>query len=204
MRYDRGYGRDYGGWQGGEMAGMPRYDSMFRGRERHAGPPQGRRGRDAGRMGWRDMGAQAAFGAPAHPSENQHVMPGETDFLGRLYSRQAMDDRPWGLMEPDRTQAHMQGYARDYGRYDAGFRGRPRGYDRGFQQGYGGVPRGYDRGMQRGGGRGQGSRFPYQMEGRPEDYHARNLPDSDEAGMDVHRYGHGRDMRYTSNWTRWF
>ncbi|HSU14126.1 hypothetical protein [Longimicrobium sp.] len=189
MRYDRGYGRDYGGWQGGPMGGMPRYDSMFRGRERHAGPPQGRRGRDAGRVGWRDMGAQTAFGGPAHPSQNQRVAPGETDFLGRPYSRQALDDRPWGLIEQERMQTHMQGYDRDFGGYDAGFRGRPRGYDRGFQ-------RGYDRGY--------GARGPYQMDGRPEDYHPHIIPDSDEAGMDVHRYGHGREMRYTSNWTRWF
>jgi hypothetical protein len=194
MRYDRGYGRDYGGWQGGGP--MPRYDQMFRGRERHAGPPQSRRGRDAGRMGWRDV-APTAFGAGAHPSANQHVMPGETDFMGRPYSRAATDDRPWGLMDQEQRQARALGYDGDYG-YDAGFRGRPRGYDRGMmQRDRGMMPgRGYDRGL--------GERLPYQFDGRPEDFHARNLPDSDEAGMDVHRYGHGRDMRYTSGWTRWF
>jgi hypothetical protein len=181
MRYDRGYGRDYGGWNGGRMAGMPRYDDMFRGRERHAGPPQGRRGRDAGRMGWRDV-APTAFGAGAHPSRNQHVAPGETDFLGRPYSPRAMDGRPWGLIEQERMQAG----------YDAGYRGRPRGYDAGFA-------RGYDRGA------GFGARRQYERDDvRPEDYHARFIPDSDEAGVDVHRYARGRDMRYTSNWTRWF
>ncbi|HEX8243609.1 MAG TPA: hypothetical protein VF541_08940 [Longimicrobium sp.] len=183
MRYDRGYGRDFGGGSGGRMAGMPRYDDMFRGRERHAGPPQGRRGRDAGRMGWRDGREgpwRTAFGTAAHPSENQWVEPGETDFLGRPYPPAAMDDRPWGLMEQDRMQA--------------GPGGRPRGYDRGYA-------RGYDRGMPRG----FGARRRYQMEGvRPEEYHPRFSPDSDEAGVDVHRYGQGRDMRYTSNWTRWF
>ncbi|MBV9108572.1 MAG: hypothetical protein JO306_04095 [Gemmatimonadetes bacterium] len=195
MRYDRGYGRDYG-WNGGRMGGMPRYDDMFRGRERHAGPPQGRRGRDAGRMGWRD--APTAFGSGAHGSPNQQVAPGETDFLGRPYSRAAMDNRPWGLIEQERMQA---GYGYGYGGYDrgggydAGYRPRPRGYDRGFA-----GPRsrgGYDEGF--------GARGAWQMEGmRPEDYHPRFIPDSDEAGMDVHRYGHGGDMRYTSNWTRWF
>lgn len=63
------------------------------------------------------------------------------------------------------------------------------GYDAGF--------RGYDRGF-------RGERLPFQEDGRPEDYHARFLPDSDEAGMDVHRYTRGRDPRWTSNWTRWF
>ena len=186
MRYDRGYGRDFGGWQGGRMAGMPRYDEMFRGRERHAGPPQGRRGRDAGRMGWHDVGPSA------HPTENQHPLAGETDFLGRPYSRAAMDDRPWGLMEQDRMQ----------GAYDVGYRGAARGY--------GGVDRGYDRGFRGGYGRGGydegfGARRRWQMEGmRPEEYHPRFSPDTDEAGVDVHRFGRGRDMRYTSNWTRWF
>ncbi|MFL5542261.1 MAG: hypothetical protein ACJ8J0_24960 [Longimicrobiaceae bacterium] len=171
MRYDNGYGRDYGGW----MGGMPRYDAMFRGRERHLGPPQGRRGRDAGRMGWRDLGPGP------HPGWSEHPAPGETDFLGRPYPREAMDDRPWGLLEQDQRQARYAG---------------PVGYDRGYF-------RGYDRGYDRGGG--FGARPRYGMDyGRPEEYHARFIPDSDEAGMDVHRYGRGGDMRYTSNWTRWF
>ncbi|HEX8904101.1 MAG TPA: hypothetical protein VF771_04625 [Longimicrobiaceae bacterium] len=192
MRYDRGYGRDFGGWQGGRMGGMPRYDDMFRGRERHAGPPQGRRGRDAGRMGWRDVRDgqwSTAFGTTAHPSENQWVPPGETDFLGRPYPQAAMEDRPWGLMEQERMQAHLGA--------------RPRGYDRGYDGRFAG--RGYDRGFARGYDRGFGARRGYQMDDvRPEDYRPRFIPDSDEAGMDVHRFGQGRDMRYTSNWTRWF
>lgn len=115
MRYDRGYGREYGAW-----GGMPGYDRMFRGRERHGGPPQGRRGRDAGRMGWRDVGPAPREGW------NQHPAPGETDFLGRPYPPAAMDDRPWGLIEQDRVQARHE-------RYDRGFRGGDGGgYDRGF------------------------------------------------------------------------
>jgi hypothetical protein len=175
MRYDRGYGRGYdrgwtGGWQGG-----PRYDEMFRGRPgRDEGPPNWRRGRDAGRMGWRDVP-----GPGPHAGWNQHPAPGETDFLGRPYPPASMDDRPWGLIEQDRMQARAFGYDRGY-----------RGYDRGYG-------RGYDRGFN--------ARQRYGVDyGRPEDYHARFLPDSDEAGMDVHRFGNGRDMRYTSNWTRWF
>jgi hypothetical protein len=118
MRYDKGYGRDYGGW----MGGMPRYDAMFRGRERHLGPPQGRRGRDAGRMGWRDLGPGP------HPGWSEHPAPGETDFLGRSYPREAMDDRPWGLLEQDQRQARYAGPAG----YDRGdyFRGYDRGYRR--------------------------------------------------------------------------
>lgn len=170
MRYDRGYGRDFGGRYGG----MPRYDDMFRGRERHAGPPQGRRGRDAGRMGWRDLGP-----AP-HPGWEQHPLPGETDFLGRPYPRQAMDDRPWGLIEQDRRQA------------------RYTGYDRGYRGGSGRYGGDYDRGYA------SRARYGRDYDVRPEDYHPRFSPDSDEAGMDVHRYGRGGDMRYTSSWTRWF
>jgi hypothetical protein len=125
MRYDSGYGRDYGGWNG-RTGGMPRYDALFRGRERHVGPPQSRRGRDAGRMGWRDVGPGP------HPGWSEHPVPGETDFLGRPYPREAMDDRPWGLMEQDQRQARWAGppggYDRGYGRgYDrgGGFRARP-------------------------------------------------------------------------------
>jgi len=133
MRYDNGYGRDYGGWQGRG----PRYDEMFRGRERHAGPPQGRRGRDAGRMGWRDLGPGP------HPGWHEHPAPGETDFLGRPYPRESLDDRPWGLLEQDQRQAR--------------YAGPPRGYDRGFA-------RGYDRGF--------GARPRYGADyGRPDGYH---------------------------------
>ena len=176
MRYDRGYGRDYGGNGGWGRGGMPGYDGMFRGRERHAGPPQGRRGRDAGRMGWRDLGPGPREGW------NQHPAPGETDFLGRPYPPASMDDRPWGLIEQDRMQARYAGPPRGYDRGDRGYGG-----------GYGGAPRGAPRG-----------RYDVAYDVRPEDYHARFIPDSDEAGVDVHRYGRGRDMRYTSNWTRWF
>lgn len=180
MRYDRGYGSQGYGNYGGRYGGMPQYDSMFRGRERHMGPPQGRRGRDAGRMGWRDLG-------PSHPMGfEQHPMPGETDFLGRPYPPAAMDDRPWGLIDQEQRQARYAGNARGY---DRGFRG----YDRG----YGGYAADYDRGYRARQRYGAGY-------GRPEDYHPRFSPDSDEAGVDVHRYGRGGDMRYTSNWTRWF
>ena len=181
MRYDDGYGRDYGGRYGGWQGGGPRYDEMFRGRERHAGPPQGRRGRDAGRMGWRDLGPGP------HPQWNEHPLPGETDFLGRPYPPAAMEDRPWGLLEQNRRQA--------------GYGGAPRGYDQGYYAR--GYDRGFGRGYDRGGGFGARQRYGGEY-GRPEDYHPRFSPDSDEAGMDVHRFGRGRDMRYTSNWTRWF
>jgi hypothetical protein len=175
MRYDSGYGRDYGGRGGGWPGGGPRYDEMFRGRERHAGPPQGRRGRDAGRMGWRDLGPGPREGW------NQHPAPGETDFLGRPYPPASMDDRPWGLLEQDQRQAR--------------YAGPPRGYDRGYRGGGYGAEY----------GRGFGARRRYEMDDvRPEDYHPRFSPDSDEAGVDVHRFGRGGDMRYNSSWTRWF
>ncbi len=178
MRYDEGYGRDYGGRYGGWQG--PRYDEMFRGRERHAGPPQGRRGRDAGRMGWRDLGPGP------HPQWHEHPAPGETDFLGRPYPPASMEDRPWGLLEQNRRQA--------------GYAGGPRGYDQGYARGY---DRAYGRGYDRGGGYGARQRYGGDY-GRPEDYHPRFSPDSDVAGMDAHRFGGGRAMRYTSNWTRWF
>src|SRR4051794_38094038 len=161
MRYDNGCGRDYGGRYGGWQG--PRYDEMFRGRERHAGPPQGRRGRDAGRMGWRDLGPGP------HPGWHEHPAPGGTDFLGRPYPRESLDDRPWGLIEQDQRQAR--------------YAGPPRGYDRGYR-GYGRGFRDAPRGAY--GGRG---RYDVGYDVRPEDYHARFIPDSDEAGMDVHRYG---------------
>ncbi|HEV7587306.1 MAG TPA: hypothetical protein VGO40_04175 [Longimicrobium sp.] len=174
MRYDGGSGRGYDrGWQGRG----PRYDEMFRGRERHAGPPQGRRGRDAGRMGWRDVPAR---GPGPNPAWHEHPAPGETDFLGRPYPPASLDDRPWGLIEQDRRQARALGYDRGYRGYEPWYRGAP--------------PAAY-------GGRG---RYDVEYDVRPEDWHPRFIPDSDEAGVDVHRYGRGRDMRYTSNWTRWF
>jgi hypothetical protein len=98
-----------------------------------------------------------------------------------------MDDRPWGLIEQDKRQARALGYDRGYRGYDGGYRG----YDRGFRD----APRG---------AYGARGRYDVGYDVRPEDYHPRFSPDSDEAGMDVHRYGRGRDMRYTSNWTRWF
>src|SRR3954447_23851002 len=97
MRYDNGYGRDYGGRDGGWQG--PRYDEMVRGRERHAGPPQGRRGRDPGPMGGR------ARGPAPHPGWHEHPAPAETDFLGRPCPRASYDDRPWGLLEQDQRQA---------------------------------------------------------------------------------------------------
>ena len=173
MRYDASFGRGYDrGWGRGWQGAPPRYDEMFRGRERHAeGPPNWRRGRDAGRMGWRDV--PAAFGPGTHASGYEHPLPGETDFLGRPYPRQALEDRPWGLMEQDRMQARAFGYDAGYRGYDQGFRGGPRGA-------YGGRPR-----------------YDVEYDVRPEDYHPRFIPDSDD-------YGRGREMRYTSNWTRWF
>lgn len=177
MRYDRGYGRDH------RYGGMPGYDAMFRGRERHMGPPQGRRGRDAGRMGWRDLGPGSR-----HANFEQHPLPGETDFLGRPYPPAAMDDRPWGLIDQEQRQARyagrrIHGYDRGFGGYDPGHRGYAADYGRGFSA---------------------RQRYGADYDVRPEDYHPRFSPDSDEAGMDVHRYGRGREMRYTSNWTRWF
>src|ERR1700741_3978587 len=116
MRYARENGRECGG----RYAGMPAYDAMFRGRERHAGPPQGRRGRDAGRMGWRELGPMPRAGWFQHPAA------GETDFLGRPYPPAAMDDRPWGLIDQERMQARAFGYDAGYRGYDRGFRGRAR------------------------------------------------------------------------------
>jgi len=207
MRYDRQFGRGYDrGMQGGarydaEMrGGAARYDAVFRagGGPRTVWAGQGY-GRDYGARGGygRDYGGaprgydqgygggrwDTPFGRPRH-SRNQDVAPGETDFLGRPYPRQAQEDRPWGLIDQTAAQhrAGMRRYGVDYRgapRYDAQYRGGGGGggYDRGF--------RGYDAGY-------RGDRPIY------------NLPDSDEAGVDVHRFGHGRDMRYTSNWTRWF
>ena len=178
MRYDNGYGRDYGGWQGRG----PRYDEMFRGRPRDEAPPNWRRGRDAGRMGWRDV--PGGYGPGPHPGWHEHPAPGETDFLGRPYPPASMDDRPWGLIEQDQRQARYAGPPRGY---DRGYRG----YDRGYRD----VPRAaYD-------GRG---RYDVGYDVRPEDYHPRFSHDSDEAGVEVHRDAPRRDMRYTSNWTRWF
>lgn len=121
MRYDAGY-------RAGPRPGMPRYDQMFRGRPAGPRPMDPRRGRDAGWMGWRD-GARTAFGAAAHPSENQHVAPGETDFLGRPYPANASRDVPWGLIDQERMQDHMEtrmnrGYDRGFRGYDRPYRGR--------------------------------------------------------------------------------
>lgn len=207
MRYDHGYARGYDrGWTGaGRADGMPRYDQAFR--AGLGGYDRGMRGYDAG------YGRHAPWhgfsGGAAHPSQNQHVERGETDFLGRPYSRAAEEDVPWGLIEQDRMQARG---------YDSGFqpggdgyaardnRGWTRGYDR--SGGYAGGPRRYDQGggyaagMRYGGSYGGSHGYDHDM--RPEDFHARNLPDSDIAGVDAHRYARGRDLRYQSNWTRWF
>ena len=159
---------------------------------------------------------------------NQHVETGETDFLGRPYPRAAQEDVPWGLIDQERAQARWQGYDRGYdnsgyNNSGGGYAGQNprggggmRGYDRtvfttrgpgnggGYAGGGYGGARGYDRvaGMRWGGS--YGGNWGYDREMRPEDYHARNLPDSDVAGMDAHRYARGRDLHYHSNWTRWF
>lgn len=221
MRYDRGFRGYDRGWTGGaRMGGMPRYDETFRaGRGRYdagfRGYDRGMRGYDSGYGGWNP-------GIAAHPSANQHVDAGETDFLGRPYPRAAQEDVPWGLIDQERMQARAQGYDVGYQPSGGGYAGRDprggwgmRGYDRGMQGGgtqrfragsgggYGGA-RGYDRvaGMRYGGSYGGG--WGYDREMRPEDFHARNLPDSDEAGVDLRRMYQGRDLRHTSGWTRWF
>jgi len=235
MRYDQGYARGYDrGLGAGRPGGGPRYDQSYRaGRGGFdAGPrgyDRGIRGYDGGMRGY-DAGYgryapwRAGFSGPAvHPSANQHVETGETDFLGRPYSRAAEEDVPWGLIEQDRMQAGRS-------HYDAGFqpggdgyaardnRGWSRGYDR--SGGYAAGPRGYDRVAGHGDGRGYDQRggyaagmrhggsyggpHGYDRGLRPEDFHARNLPDSDVGGVDAHRYARGRDLRYQSNWSRWF
>ena len=135
MRYDNGYGRDYGGWQGRG----PRYDEMFRGMQgRGEGPPNWRRGRDAGRMGWRDLPPAYGPGPGPHPQWHEHPAPGETDFLGRPYPPASMDDRPWGLLEQDKRQARYAGPPRGY---DRGYRGYDRAYGRGYDRGFSARPR---------------------------------------------------------------
>jgi hypothetical protein len=230
MRYDQGYARGYDrGWTGaGRHGGMQRYDQAFRAGT--GGYDRGMRGYDAGMRGNAGRyGSHAPWhagfhGGAAHPSMNQHVDAGETDFLGRPYSPAAEEDVPWGLIEQDRMQAGRRGYdagfqpggdgyaardnrgwSRGYDR-SGGYAGGPRGYDR--ASGYGAGPRGYDQGggyaagMRHGGT--YGGSHGYDRDMRPEDFHARNLPDGDIAGVDAHRYTGGRDMRYQSNWTRWF
>jgi hypothetical protein len=226
MRYDQGHFRGYDrGWTGGPGRPMPRYDQTFRaGRGGYdaglRGYDRGMRGYDAGYGG--DGAWNTSFGRAAHPSVNQHVETGETDFLGRPYPRAAQEDVPWGLIDQDRSRGRSRGYDTGFQPGGGGYTGRDlrggwgmRGYDRGFAGGgpgagggyagggYGGA-RGYDRvaGMRHGGSYGGEWGYDHQM--RPEDFHARNLPDSDVGGVDAHRYGRGRDLRYQSNWTRWF
>ncbi|HEU4558265.1 MAG TPA: hypothetical protein VFS20_10460 [Longimicrobium sp.] len=226
MRYDRGFrGYDRGWTSVGPVGGMPRYDQTFRaGRGGYdsgfRGYDRGMRGYDAGYGG---NGAWTAFGRGAHPSVNQHVEMGETDFLGRPYPRAAQEDVPWGLIDQERMQARWQGYDAGYHPSGGGYAGRgprggrgARGYDRtvftargpgnggGYAGGGYGGARGYDRvaGMRWGGS--YGGDWGYDRDMRPEDFHARNLPDSDVAGVDAHRYARGRDLHYHSNWTRWF
>lgn len=172
MRYDRGYDR-------GRMGRTARHDQqVFR-----AGPPQGgsrgpvrplERGYDAGMRGY-DAG----------------TMRGGTRGYDAVHGMRSRYDAELvhDLLPPWQTPPIRGGAGpRQMAAYDDGFRGPPRGYDRGM----------------RGDAMRRGERFPFQEEGRPEDYHARFLPDSDEAGADVHRIARGRDLRYTSNWTRWF
>ena len=127
-RYDREmYDAPYRREGMGARPMMPRYDQMFRGPMRGERPLDPRRGRDAGWIGWRD-GARTAFGAGAHPSDNQHVAPGETDFLGRPYPRDAGRDVPWGLIDQERAQDRME--SRMQRGYDRPFRGYDRMYRR--------------------------------------------------------------------------
>lgn len=190
MRYDRNFRGYNRGWTGERMAGMPRYDELFR----------GGRGYDGGYRPFRGVDHLA------HPSANQHVESGETDFLGRPYPRAAGEDVPWGLIDQERMQARFLGYDAGYQPPGGGYAARrdPRGWSRGYDRGYQGGARGYDRvaGMRYGGSYGGGWGYDHDM--RPEDFHARNLPDSDEAGVDLHRMYGGRNLRYTSDWTRWF
>jgi hypothetical protein len=240
MRYDRGYrGYDRGWAGGGRMGGMPRYDETFR--AGRGGYDAGFRGQAGSPRGY-DLGYgphapwHTAYGMAAHPSDNQQVDAGETDFLGRPYPSAAQEDVPWGLIGQERVQRQTRSgrgllSTRDHGGprgYDRGMMQGGRGYDRGMMQG----GRGYDRGpaqgyrggetMQGPGGGGYGGArgagpvagmryggsygggWGYDNEMRPESFHARNLPDSDEAGVDLHRMNRGRDLRYTSSWTRWF
>lgn len=221
MRYDggfRGYDR---GWTGaGRMGGMPRYDETFRaGRARY---DTGWRGYDQAYHGHQPW--NTPFGASAHPSVNQHVDMDETDFLGRPYPRAAQEDVPWGLIDQERMQARRAGYDAGFQPSGGGYAARDprggwgtRGYDRGagmmqrfragsgggYGGGYGGE-RGHGRvaGMRYGGSYGGG--WGYDRDMRPEDFHARNLPDSDIGGVDAHRYARGRDLHHQSTWTRWF
>ncbi|HYH79962.1 MAG TPA: hypothetical protein VEX86_09190 [Longimicrobium sp.] len=228
MRYDQGYARGYDrGWTHvGGMGARPRYDQTFR--AGGGGYDRGPRGYDAGMRGY-DGGMRnggrygshapwhAGYGATAHPSANQHVDAGETDFLGRPYSAAAQEDVPWGLIEQDRAQGRHSGYDAGYAARDprgwsrgydrsGGYATGPRGYDRGG--GYGAGPRGYDQGggyaagMRHGGS--YGGSHGYDRDMRPDQFHARNLPDGDIAGVDANRYARGRDLHYHSNWTRWF
>lgn len=227
MRYDRGFRGYDRGWTGaGRIGGMPRYDQTFR--AGRGGYDAGFRGYDRGMRGY-DAGYgghgpwQTSFGHGAHPSVNQHVDAGETDFLGRPYPRAAQEDVPWGLIDQERAQARWTGYDAGYQPGGGGYAGRdprggwgPRGYDRtvftsggpgnggGYAGGGYGGARGYDRaaGMRWGGS--YGGNWGYDRDMRPEDFHARNLPDSDVGGVDAHRYARGRDLHYNSNWTRWF
>jgi hypothetical protein len=194
---------------------MPRYDQMFRGPANGAAPPDWRRGRDMGRMGWRDGPWDTAFGGPAHGSPNQAVYPGDTDFLGHPYPASAGMDRPWGLIEQERRQEMMERpRPRPRPRYDREYDARHEMdapdvvYGRGEERDFGmrgrpmrGPQPGPMRGSMHGGSRGTG----YDDGMRPDEFHPRFMPDGDEAGVDVHRAGLYRgDMRYNSNWTRWF
>ncbi len=223
MRYDQGYARGYdGGWMGASRpGGVPRYDQAFRG-----GYDRGTRGYDGGMRSYDACYRRSApwhhgfHGGAAHPSVNQHVGAGETDFLGRPYSRAAEEDVPWGLIEQDRMQAGRRGYdsgfqpggdgyaardnrgwSRGYDR-SAGYAAGPRGYDR--AGGYGAGPRGYDQGGGYAAGMRYGGPHGYDRDMRPDDFHARNLPDSEIGAVDAHRYARGRDLRHPGNWTRWF
>lgn len=164
MRYDRGYGRDFG-WHGGQGFG------------REAGPRTSGRGYDAGVSGgfgpytarrpWDEERYDADFmrgyghrygGLTENPRDNMVPDPGETDFLGRRYHAADRDTAPRGLYDQEYRQATP---------YDRGFAGA-RGYGRDFrgdEAGYGigrryGAPRRYDGEFGGGGAWAMGRRLP--------------------------------------------
>jgi hypothetical protein len=174
MRYDRGYARGYDhGWHAGRRAAFQGYAQDYAERHYRGGRELPSYAGGMPRNHW-----DTAFGHAAYGSPNQHPEPQETDFLGRPYPPEAMEERAWGMPDADPIR-------------------RGRGYDRGWFRGQGeGRARGYDAPYRGGGGYAQDY-------GRPEDYHPRFMPDSDVGGRDAHRLRRG-PMGHTSDWTRWF
>jgi hypothetical protein len=205
-------------------AGGGRYDAGFRG---------GLRGYDAGygsHTPWETpYGAGARPAANQHLDSGETDFLGrpypraaEEDIPRGLIDQERMQSAGYGRGYSSSGGGYVNRDPR--GGWDA------RGYDRGMTQGdrggmtqrfragngggynggggynsagYGGT-RGYDRvaGMRYGGSYGGG--WGYDRDMRPEDFHARNLPDSDIGGVDAHRYARGRDLHHNGSWTRWF